>query len=180
MDDGGEEARVKANVCNKEVNQSKMTKVHVCDKETKHTSKRKYVGQADMKDVITKSNKDNASVEVMVNSKRSAQSGKHAVWSLKDLEESMPLKNGPLRVFNNSIFIRPLKGMHGTIKNDKRKLDDQGDGRDEGGTRTRHETLCSRGAKRAMTTGQGNTKSERRIWWIGWQRRFGYINEKLK
>ena len=113
MDDGGEEARVKANVCNKEVKQSKMTKVHVCDKEikqsmktkvnvcdkeTKQTSKSKDVGQLDTKDVIIKSNKDNASVEVMVNSNTTAyhesgQSGKHTMWSLKELEESMPLKN---------------------------------------------------------------------------------------
>ena len=202
-DDGGEEARVKANVCNKEVKQSKMMKVHacdkevkqstktkanVCDKETKQTSKSKdmgQVGQADMKDVITKSNKDNTSVEVIVNSKtrvyhKSGQSGKHAMWSLKDLEESMPLKNELLRVLKNSISIRLLKDMHGTRKNDKRKLDDQGDGRDEGGTCIRSEALCSRGAKRAMTIGHGNAKTERRIWWIGWQWRFGYINEKLK
>ena len=44
----------------------------------------------------------------------------------------MQLKNGPLRVLNNSILVRPLKCMHGTRKDDKRKLDDQGDGRDEG------------------------------------------------
>ena len=110
----------------------------------------------------------------------SGQSGKHAVWSLKHLEESMPLKNELLRVLKNSISIRLLKDMHGTRKNDKRKLDDQGDGRDEGGTCIRSEALCSRGAKRAMKIGHGNAQIERRIWWIGWQWRFGYINEKLK
>ena len=46
------------------------------------------------------------------------------MWSLKDLEESMPLKNGSLRVINNNISIRPSKGMHGITKDDKRKLDD--------------------------------------------------------
>ena len=54
--------------------------------------------------------------------------------------------------------------MHGTRKDDKRMLDDQGDGQDEGGTCTMHEALCSGGAKGDMTIGHGNAKSERRIW----------------
>ena len=61
------------------------------------------------------------------------------------------------------------KGKRETRKDNKGKLGDQGDGRDEGGTCTRHEPLCSEGAKRAMTTRHGNEKSERMIWWIGWQ-----------
>ena len=61
------------------------------------------------------------------------------------------------------------KGKRETRKDNKGKLGDQGDGRDEGGTCTRHEPLCSGGAKRAMTTRHGNEKSERMIWWIGWQ-----------
>ena len=183
-DDGGEEARVKANVSNKEVNQSKMTNVHVCEKETKQSSKSKdvgQVGQMDLEDVIIKSDKDDTSMEdVRRVYHETRKSEKHEMWSLKDLKESMKLNNELLRVLNHSISIRFLKDMHGTRKNDKRKLDDQGDGRDEGGTCTRNEALCSRGAKRAMTTGHGNAKSERRIWWIGWQWRFGYINKKVK
>ena len=91
------------------------------------------VGQMDPKDVITKSNKDDTSMEVMVNSNTRVyherrKSEKHEMCSLKDLEVSMQLKNEPLRGLNNSITIRPLKGMHRTRKDDKRKLDDQGDG----------------------------------------------------
>ena len=70
-----------------------------------------------------------------------------------------------------------LKGMHETRKDDKRKLDDHRDGRDEGGTCTKHEALCSIGEKGAMATSHGNAKSERRIWWIGWQRWFEYKEE---
>ena len=47
----------------------------------------------------------------------------------------MQLKNGPLSILNNSISISPSKGMHGARKDDKRKGDDQGHGRDEGGRR---------------------------------------------
>ena len=52
------------------------------------------------------------------------------------------------------------KGKHETRNDDKGKLGDQGDGRDEGGTCTRHEALCSGGAKGAMTTRHGNKKGE--------------------
>ena len=52
---------------------------------------------------------------------------------------------------------------------DSRKFDDQGDGRDEGGTCTMHEELLSRGAKGATTSGHGNVKGNRMIWLIGWK-----------
>ena len=45
-------------------------------------------------------------------------------------------------------------------KDDPRKFDDQGDGRDEGGTCTMHEELRSRGAKGATTSGHGNAKGD--------------------
>ena len=57
-------------------------------------------------------------------------------------------------------------------KDDQRKFDDEGDGRNEGGTCTMHEGLCLGEAKRAMTTGHGIAKCERRIWWIGWRKWF--------
>ena len=64
-----------------------------------------------------------------------------------------------------------LKGLHGVVYvgiqtrpwggiNDGSKCLDQGDNRDEGGTCTRHEVLCSRGAQGAMKTSHGNAKSE--------------------
>ena len=61
------------------------------------------------------------------------------------------------------------KEKHEMRKENLRKFDDQGDGRDEGGTCTRHEELCLGGAKGAMTTKHGNEKGERMIWWIGWR-----------
>ena len=53
-------------------------------------------------------------------------------------------------------------------KDDQRKFDDEGDGRSEGGTCMMHEVLFLGEANRAMTTGHGIGKRERRIWWIGW------------
>ena len=119
----------KEDVCDKEPKQSTKMKVDPCNKEPRRSTTREDKGQLsqmDPKDVITKSSKDDTSMEVMVNSNtrvyhESGQSGKHAMWSLKDLEESMPLNNEPLRVLNNSILIRPWKRMHGTRKNDKRE-----------------------------------------------------------
>ena len=168
---------MKEDACDKELKQSTSKKAYACNKEPKRST-REDEGQVDPKDVITKSNKDDTSVEVTYNSNKrvyheSGKSGKHEMWSLKDLEASMHLTNGPLRVLNNSILIRPSKGMHGTRKDDKRKLDDNGDDRDEDVTCARHEALCSRGAKGTIATRHGNAKSEQRIWWIGWQRRFG-------
>ena len=148
---GSKEAKDEARVYNEETKRSTMTKNGACDKELKQSTRTKVdacnkeprrsmiredegqVGQMDPKDVITKSNKDDTSMEVMVNSNTRVyherrKSEKHEMCSLKDLEVSMQLKNEPLRGLNNSITIRPLKGMHRTRKDDKRKLDDQGDG----------------------------------------------------
>ena len=69
--------------------------------------------------------------------------------------------------------------MRGTRKDDKIQIDDQGDGRDEGDTCTKHEALCSTKEKGAMTTNRKISKSERRIWWIGWQWWFVYKEEIL-
>ena len=92
------------------------------------------------------------------------QKERHAIWSFKDLEVSMHLK-GLQRVVSIDVQTSSCEGMHGTRKDDKRKLDDQ----DEGGTCTRHEALYSREEKGAMTTGHGNEKSNGIIWWIGWK-----------
>ena len=85
------------------------------------------------------------------------RSGKHGVWSHKDLEVGMQLK-GLHGVLNVGIQTRPWGGRHGTRTDDGLKFLDQGDGKDEGGTCTRHEGLCSGGAQGAMTTDQGNVK----------------------
>ena len=66
--------------------------------------------------------------------------------------------NGLHRVVNVGIWIRPWGGRHGTRTDDGLKFLDQGDGKDEGGTCTRHEGLCSGGTQGAMTTDQGNVK----------------------
>ena len=101
------------------------------------------------------------------------QKERHAIWSLRDLEVSMHLK-GLRRVVSVTIWTRSCEGKCGTKKNEGSKSLDQGDKRDEGGTYTNCEKLCSEGAKGAMKTGHGIAKCERRIWWIGWRQWFGW------
>ena len=78
-------------------------------------------------------------------------------------------------VSNDNVDVVSMrKTKHKMRKDDPRKFDDQGDGRDEGGTCTMHEELSSGGAKGAMTSGHGNAKGDRMIWLIGWRRWFGW------
>ena len=73
-------------------------------------------------------------------------------------------------VSNDNVDVVSMrKSKHKMRKDDPRKFDDQGDGRDEGGTCTMHEELRSRGAKGATTSGHGNAKGDRMIWLIGWK-----------
>ena len=87
----------KNGACDKELKQSTRTKVDACNKEPRRSMIREDEGQVVQmypKDVITKSNKDDTSMEVMVNSNTRVyherrKSEKHEMCSLKDLEVSM-------------------------------------------------------------------------------------------
>ena len=87
-------------------------------------------------------------------------------WS-RTSQRSKPTSRG-----TRSRLVSMRKDKLESRKDDQRKFDDEGDGRNEGGTCTMHEGLCLGEAKRAMTTGHGIAKCERRIWWIGWRKWF--------
>ena len=59
------------------------------------------------------------------------------------------------------------------IVNSNTRLYDKSEQSGKHGTCTRHEGLCSRGARGAMITDHGHANSERRLWWIGWRQWFG-------
>ena len=76
------------------------------------------------------------------------------------------------RVVSVGIQMRSYKDKRKTRKNEGSKFLDQGDGRDEGGTCAVREGTYSREVIEPMISGPGE-RYERRIWWIGWRRRFG-------
>ena len=76
------------------------------------------------------------------------------------------------RVVSVGIQMRSYKDKRKTRKNEGSKFLDQGDGRDEGGTCAVRERTYSREVIEHMISGPGE-RYERRIWWIGWRRRFG-------
>ena len=67
---------------------------------------------------------------------------------------------GLRQVVNISISTRSCEGKRGTRKNEGLTSLDQGHSRDEGGTYTNCEKLCSGGAKGTITTRHGITKCD--------------------
>ena len=168
---------------------STTTKADVHNKEAKESVTMDNDGQASQEDlkgvprkvIMSSSIRENSSMKIkgtMVNLNAGVyhnewKKERHAIWSLRDPKMSMCLK-GLQWVVNIDIRMRSCEGKQGTRKNEGSKFLDQGDRRDEGGTYTNCERLCSGGAKGAMTTGHSIAKCKRTIWWIGWRRWFGW------
>ena len=151
MEGGCEEAKDEASVCKEDTKQSATMKADVHNIEVKESGTMDNDVQASQEDlkgvpgkVIMSSNmKEDTSMKIkgmMVNSNARVYHNewmkeRHAIWSLRDPEMSMRLKE-LRRVVNINIRMRSCEGKQGTRKNEGSKFLDQGDRRDEGGTYT--------------------------------------------
>ena len=93
-------------------------------------------------DEISTSNNEDTVIKIVISNMRLyevvARSGKHAMWSLKDL------KKGLLWVVDIGVRTGLYEGKYGKRKDEGSKCLDQGDGRDEGGTCEVHKGIYSR------------------------------------
>ena len=96
------------------------------------------------------------------------RSGKHAIWLSKGLNVSMYLKHGLQGIVKVDVRMIPNKDKLGLTEEGRLKcLVHKGD-RNESNTCMVHEGLWLGKAEEAMTTGRGDAKLCRRIWWFGW------------
>ena len=103
-------------------------------------------GQEDLKsapwDEISTSSNEDTNIKIVISNIRlydeGARSGKHAMWSLKDL------KKGLLWVVDIGVQAGLYEGKYRKRKYEGSKFLDQGDGGDEGGTSKVHKGIYSR------------------------------------